>query len=213
MARTKSPLWGLDASGTLGGEVVYSRWKGIRYARRHVIPANPQTEGQMKTRTVFAFLSDFWSASPALVREPNAAAAEGKPLTDRNVFIGNNVRSLRGLNNLAGLVVSPGVRGGYPLLSLSAQSSDSSVDAVAAVAPLPSGWTVDWVAFVLVSDQDPHELFSCAIDAVADDSAPYSATWTDLDAGDYWVVAYPRYTRPDGRKAYGPSSIVGVTVS
>jgi len=213
MARTKSPLWGLDASGSLGGEVVYSRWKGIKYARRHVVPANPRTAEQVRTRSVFAFCSAFWANAPALVHEPNEAAASGRPLTDRNVFIGNNVRALRSLSNLSGLVISPGVAGGYALASLDATGGTGTVTAEAVAASPPTGWTVDQVVFVLVSDQDPHEDFSCTVLAEADATSPYSVTWTGLDAGDYWVAAYPRYTRPDGKKAYGPSSITGVTVS
>jgi hypothetical protein len=213
MAKTKSPLWGIAASGTIGGEVVYSSWRGIKYARRHVIPANPRTAEQIKTRGVFTFASDLWAAMPPDVHEVNDAAASGRPILGRNVFIGNNVKALREATDLSNLVVSPGANGGFALTSLTAEVSDNTVIATASVPTLPVGWTVDKVVFILISDQDPHERWTGVLFYDSATSVPYSVSFEDVASGTYYCTAWAVYTRPDGRKAYGPSLIVPVTVS
>jgi hypothetical protein len=213
MAKSQSPLFGIDASGAIGDTVVYGKWKGIKYARRYVVPANPRTAEQMKTRDVFSFLNQLWVVAPSLLKEPFAAYASGKPLTDRNAFIQQNIPNLREATDLSAFVASPGVMGGFPLTSLTATPGTDSVTAEAGVPSLPSGWTVDHVAFIILSDQDPHEGWAGVILAQSDTTAPYSVTFTDLSEGDYRVTAYARYTRPDGKQAYSPSRIVGVTVS
>jgi hypothetical protein len=50
MAKTTGPLFSLDASGTVGGVVTYSQWKGRSYVRRHVIPLNPYEADQVAAR-------------------------------------------------------------------------------------------------------------------------------------------------------------------
>jgi hypothetical protein len=213
MAKSQSPLFGIDASGAIGDTVVYGKWKGIKYARRYVVPANPRTAEQVKTRSVFTFLNQLWVVAPSLLKEPFAAYASGKPLTDRNAFIQHNIPNLREADDLSTFVASPGVLGGFPLTALVATPGSGSVTAEAGVPNLPAGWTVDHVAFIILSDQDPHDDWTGVILAQADTTSPYSVTFTGLAAGDYRVTAYARYTRPDGKKAYSPSRILGVTVS
>ena len=50
MAKVKAPLFGLGASGKLGGALVYFGWKGIDVVREYVIPANPKTTLQVAQR-------------------------------------------------------------------------------------------------------------------------------------------------------------------
>jgi len=213
MAKSQSPLFGIDASGAIGDTVVYGKWKGIKYARRYVVPANPRTVEQMKTRNVFSFLNQVWADAPALFREPWGAYASGRPLTDRNAFIQFNIPALREASDLSGFITSPGANGGFRLASLTATPGAASITAEAGVAALPSGWSVDQVVFVLLLDQDPHEDFSRVIQVQADTASPYSVTFSGLSAGTYRVSAYARYMRPDGKKAYSPSLITSATVS
>lgn len=46
MAKVKAPLFGLGASGKLGGALVYFSWKGINVVREYVVPTNPDTDLQ-----------------------------------------------------------------------------------------------------------------------------------------------------------------------
>lgn len=212
MAKTTSPLFGVDAAGQLGDSLVYSSWKGVKYARRYVIPSNPRTVAQMEVRNTFSFLTQLWNAAPSLLKEPWGAYAKGQALTDRNGFIKFNVPQLRGASNLDGFVSSPGVSGGFSLFSLTATGGSGTITATATVPSLPSGWAVDFVAFVVIKDQDPHTDWAGIMQAESVASAPYQATFSGLPSGRYQVTAYARYMRPDGKVAYSPSLITQANV-
>lgn len=61
MAGTTAPLFGLDASGTIGKALVFSRWRGRTYVRRHAVPANPNTPAQRAIRGLMKFVSQDWA--------------------------------------------------------------------------------------------------------------------------------------------------------
>lgn len=77
MARLTAPLLSLGASGSIAKSLVYSTWKGIPYARVHVIPANPKSVGQQEVRGVFATLTEMWKRMPQLARDPFVYAVRG----------------------------------------------------------------------------------------------------------------------------------------
>lgn len=62
MVKVAAPALSLDASGKLGGAIVYSKWKGRPYVRELVIPANPKTVSQVGVRAMFKFLAQNWAA-------------------------------------------------------------------------------------------------------------------------------------------------------
>lgn len=75
MVSTKAPLFGLDASGTLAKSIVFSKWKGRTYVRRHAIPANPRSGLQVGMRSVFRFVTtDFKNLSAADITDWEALA-------------------------------------------------------------------------------------------------------------------------------------------
>lgn len=51
----------LDASGSLAGTIVYSKWKGRPYVRQLVVPSNPRSALQISTRAMMKFLSQRWA--------------------------------------------------------------------------------------------------------------------------------------------------------
>lgn len=55
MARLTGPLLSLDASGSIWGTVVYSKWKGLNYARLSVTPYNPKSDYQTGIRNTISF--------------------------------------------------------------------------------------------------------------------------------------------------------------
>lgn len=70
MATVKAPLMSLDASGSIGKAIVFSKWKGRSYVRRHVIPANPRSGLQVGLRSVLRFTSqDYANLSAADLAE------------------------------------------------------------------------------------------------------------------------------------------------
>ena len=61
MARVTGPLFSMDASGTVGKAIVFSKWKGRSYVRRHAVPSNPRSGLQVGIRTVFGFVAAAWA--------------------------------------------------------------------------------------------------------------------------------------------------------
>lgn len=62
MAKVTSPLMSLDASGTIGNALVFSKWKGRNYVRQYVIPAYSNTTEQANIRLIFEQASLAWKA-------------------------------------------------------------------------------------------------------------------------------------------------------
>lgn len=54
MAKVTGPLMSLEASGTIGNALTFSRWVGRPYVRRYTVPGNPQTLGQETHRNRFS---------------------------------------------------------------------------------------------------------------------------------------------------------------
>ena len=93
MARTVGPLMSLDASGSVAGTIVFSKWKGRNYVRQLVTPANPNTALQVSTRAMMRFLSQQWT--PELTT-PNKATwdddAAEMAVSPFNAFIKTNLK-------------------------------------------------------------------------------------------------------------------------
>ena len=62
MVKVFGPALSLDASGTIGEAITFSKWKGRHYIRERIIPANPKSGLQTGFRSVFAFLAQNWAA-------------------------------------------------------------------------------------------------------------------------------------------------------
>lgn len=90
MAGVKGPLFSLDASGSIGDAIVFSKWKGRNYVRRHAIPSNPKSVGQVSVRAMMKFLSQYWdslSDGDKADWETRAAATDISPF---NAYVGYN---------------------------------------------------------------------------------------------------------------------------
>lgn len=222
MAKVKGPLLSLSATGQIAKSVVFGDWRGVKYARQHVTPANPQTTGQTLTRNVFTYGDDQFKRMLTLAQSVWAAAAQGKPFTARNSFISNYVKNLRGDSDMADYVASPGVNGGLPLLAFTAVSGSLSgeIDVTADVPPAPVGWTHDAIIYTAFLDRDPAtqmadfmtEDESLAASWSAGPPPQSSETLSGLVAGSqYCVSAFLRSTRADGVIAYGIGSTLLAT--
>lgn len=56
------PGMSLDASGTFGKTLVFSKWKGKNYGRLRVTPMNPKTDSMAQTRTYLGALGQALSS-------------------------------------------------------------------------------------------------------------------------------------------------------
>src|ERR1700741_3979138 len=95
MAIVTAPLLSFTASGTIAKSVTYSKWKGIKYARQRVIPANPQTTAQMKTRDCFRWVHDAYKTLPADVAGMWEWFAKGQNVTGPNAWMTANLPVLK----------------------------------------------------------------------------------------------------------------------
>lgn len=209
MAKTTAPLLSFGANGALAKTMVYSRWRGVPYVRRHVVPSNPQTVEQTKTRSVFALMREMWKIAPSGLQAPWDAFAYGRPFTGFNKFIGENLRVLREETDFLNFIGSPGAQGGLPPVSITVTNAAVGTVKVVAVAPAaPDGWTLDFLQGVAFLDQDPHGIFSGTIQYQENAVPATGVTFTGLTTGsDYIVSVWLQWTKPDGRKAYS----VGLT--
>lgn len=91
MATTKGPLFSLDASGTVGGSIVFSKWKGRNYVRRHAIPANPKSDAQLSVRAMMRFLSQYWTSLSTSEQADWATRAAITNISPFNAYVAYNM--------------------------------------------------------------------------------------------------------------------------
>lgn len=214
MAKTTAPLLSFGGSGTIAKTMVFSKWKGIPYVRRHVIPANPQTAAQQFVRRTFALLREAFKRAPSMLTDPWNAFASGRPFTGMNKFVGENIRVLNGEADLANLIVSPGARGGLPPITFTAAPTAvaGEIQGNFVVPDAPGGWTLQAGVIVAVKDQPPDGIFDGVTLAAEDLVAPYAPLIADADSGDlYRVGGYLRWMKPDGSIAYSASVLDDAT--
>lgn len=92
MVVVKAPMLSLDASGTVAGAIVFAKWKGRNYVRRHVVPSNPRSGGQLASRAMMQFLAQYWtnlSAGEKTDWETRAAVTNISPF---NAFVAYNMQ-------------------------------------------------------------------------------------------------------------------------
>lgn len=90
MVKVSAPMLSLEASGQIGGAMVFSKWKGRPYVRALVRPSNPKSGGQVGVRSLFKFIAQSWAS----VSAPNQATwetrADQKVVSPFNAYMGYN---------------------------------------------------------------------------------------------------------------------------
>lgn len=105
MVKVAAPALSLDASGSLGGAMVFSKWKGRNYVRTLVIPANPKSGPQTGLRSMFKFLSQNWAALTAGNKATWLTAATAAAVSAFNRYVQYN--QLRARNFLGPTAAYP----------------------------------------------------------------------------------------------------------
>lgn len=213
MAKTTAPLLSFSAGGAIGKTQVYASWKGIPYARKYVIPANPRSTDQTLTRSVFTTLCALWKNMVADATAPFAAFATGKPLTDRNAFLKFNVKALRAGSTWATFVGSPGAAGGVPLSSFTATGGVGAITTVVAAPTPPTGWTLTKTVAVARINDDPHSTTDFTIAEASATATPWEPSFSGLAAGSYIVCCWPVWDTGGGKLAFGASLEHAATVT
>lgn len=205
MAKTTAPLLGFGAAGQIGKTQVYAKWKGRGYARRYIVPANPNSAQQQETRGAFAWLMEMWKRAAAEFQAPWTAFAKGQVLTNRNALAKFNVSSLRGAADKSAMVFSPGSAGGIAPVSIAATGGAGTITVTLTNPTPPTGWTISGATATAVDDT------AAATDLDFDSSTATATTpFTTINlpvpaAGLYRVGAWLTWTKPDGSTAYSVS--------
>lgn len=95
MALVKAPLFGLDASGALGGSIVFSKWRGRNYVRILTQPANPRSGLQVGMRSVFKYITQAWAGLSAGLKTEWETEAEADNITGLNAQVRTTQRLAR----------------------------------------------------------------------------------------------------------------------
>jgi len=86
MVKVSGPAMSMDASGKLGGALVFSKWKGRPYVRSLVTPANPKSAKQLSVRAMMKFLSQGWSSVSAADQATWATIADNLKVSNFNAY-------------------------------------------------------------------------------------------------------------------------------
>lgn len=206
MAKTTGPLMSLDASGTIGKTLTFSKWRGVKYVRQRVIPENPNTSAQVLTRSVFSWLVEAWKLAPTLLVTPWDTHALGRAFTGRNAFIGANVAAMRSETDIDNLIGSPGARGGLPPATLVATDGTGKIVVTVTPPAVPTGWTLDALQAACFPAGNPQNALSGVWVAAEEVSTPWEVVdLPSIATGTYQVVGWLEWTKPDGRVAYSVS--------
>ena len=206
MAKPTGPLLSLGASGTIADTLTFSKWKGRPHIRQRVIPANPQTTEQTKTRNTFAWASDLWKNLPTLGIAPWDRFAQGQVLSGRNAFIGKQTAALRAVTIIDAIIGSPGAKGGIAPESLIVTPAALQLTYDVTVPTPPTGWTLQAAVGMLLPQQDPQTDLFTTVQVLEDVVAPYSLVFTGLDAATTYIGSvWLRWAKPDASIAYGAS--------
>lgn len=189
MARLTAPLLSFEGSGQIAKTQVYGSWKGIPYARRYTIPANPRSTDQTLTRTAFQWLNFVWRTAPADFTAPWKLAVQSRQMIDRNLWIKQNLAMLRSAVDITGLVMSPGAKGGLSSEITITPGAAQLTFAGADPSPLPAGWTTIALVGAAIKQQDPQTDTDYVVQTVTDLSSPYSAVMSGLEASTAYVAA------------------------
>jgi len=218
MAKVKAPILSIGARGQIGKSQVYATWRGVPYARQHVVPRNPNTVAQQGVRGTFGSLQDLWKRMGSVSRAPWSAYAVGKPLTARNAISSANVKALNGQASNDAFVGSPGSGGGVAPTAVSAAGGASAgdIDVTVTAPPAPTGWTLTAADAFAIEEQDPKLIVPNPI-AEGENTAPTVdgdtvVSLTGLTSGTtYVVMGWLKWQKADGSIAYGAS--LGTTIA
>ena len=214
MSKITAPLLSFDARGQIGKSMVFSNWRGVPYARRYVVPGNPQSTPQMLTRDIFSALDMRWKQAGPLMRAVWDRFAVSQKFVGRNAYIGKNVSATRGDVDMANYIGSPGAKGGLPPSTLVLTTvAGGGIEAAVTAPAAPSGWTLISAIATFLKDQAPEAVVTDII-VEGEQAAPVSTVdVTGLDTVDYVVQMWLKWDKGGGNFAYGPSLSDTITVT
>lgn len=208
MAKVQGPLLSMGAGGQIGQSQVYARWKGIGYARRYVVPANPRTVQQQLTRNVFRAADQQWKYLGALAQAPFIAAVRGRPMVPRNLLMATEIPLVRTQNDIGLWVFSPGNNGGIAPASVTVAPGGSAGTITVTIVPptTPVGWTLTACHAAAVQNRAPDALPTDMDIEGSAAASPYVITLSGAVSNTPYVAGgWIEWIRSDGQTAYSRS--------
>jgi len=142
MVKVLGPAMSLDASGSLAGALVFSKWKGRNYIRQLVTPANPKSGGQTGMRGCFKFLTQIWDGLTDANKATWEDRADDMVASPFNAFLSYNQKRWR---NFQGITKEdPAIDTAYSGTAgvLSVVASERSITVTQAITVAGNGWGV-----------------------------------------------------------------------
>lgn len=144
MAVTKAPLMSLDASGSIAGAIVFSKWKGRNYVRELVTPANPKSGLQVGMRAILRFCSQDYKNLGATIQARWLTVGKPESITAINAFVKQN--GINGRRNI-GMLKDPTLTAG------AVEAAPTGLSYTAAPKSVNIAWTDsaganDWCTFI-----------------------------------------------------------------
>ena len=205
MAKLTAPLLSFDARGKIGDTMVFSNWRGVPYARRYVIPGNPQSLGQTLTRDIWRGLDMRWKQAGVLMRAPWDRFADGQKFVGRNAYLGKNIAVIRGDAGMDDYLGSPGAKGGLaPISIILTTVAGGGLECAFTNPAAPDGWTLTSAIATFLKEQAPEDAVADVI-VEGEDLAAVTVDVTGLDTVAYWAQAWLKWDKGGGVVAYGPS--------
>lgn len=204
MSKTTAPLLSFGASGQIGKTMVYASWKGRAYARRYIIPSNPNSNDQQETRNTFKWLNAVYKFLPTAAAEAWELYGQNSRFTARNGWIKQNLSNLLEETDLTNFVFSPSAGGGLVAASMTPVGGANQVEVTLVPPTLPTGWTVVEAVAAVIEQQDPQTGTEYVITAGTDATSAYVITLTGLKAATTYVVGgWFKYQKGPTDFAYG----------
>lgn len=189
MVKVNAPALSLDASGKLGGAIVFSKWKGRNYVRQLVVPANPKSAMQVGMRAMMKFLSQDWTnltSEEKATWEDYAAQLIASPF---NAFVSRCQRNWR--NFLAPSKNDPALRTGTPstITGWAAAAGIRQITLTWTVGTLADGWGI--MIFRSITGVFAESLSNCIAVVQCNTAAAFEYVDTPLDPGTYYYSYIP----------------------
>lgn len=189
MVKVNAPALSLDASGKLGGAIVFSKWKGRNYVRQLVKPANPKSPMQVSMRAMLKFLSQNWANVGSATQDTWEDYAAQLIASNFNAFVSRNQQRWR--NFLAPSEMDPATDTGTDATigSWAATGGVRQITLSWAVSSANDGWGI--MIFRSTSGTFSESLSNCIAVAYCKTGGSYEYVDTPLDAGTYYYSYIP----------------------
>jgi len=142
MVKLAGPALSLDASGTIGDTVTFSKWKGRPYARMRVIPSNPKSGGQQGMRAMFSFLSKEWDGLSAANKATWEDRADAASVSAFNAFMSYNQFRWRNFLGVSKEEPAAESADSSTMGALSAVAGVRSITVTQAVTAIGNAWAI-----------------------------------------------------------------------